>query len=301
MGRPCRSGGVPGPRPNSVPLCTERARGSLQVGERSGGGQARGRAARSACAGAPCGSGLGAPGRAGCSGRRARLIVPRVRGRPAAGGAAQVRGGRAGAGGRRARARLVVGVSVFFSPTPLGRPRGAWRPPGPAGAVRAAAAAAAAGLRAARSVPCNLSGLLLPSPRVASSLPRRRRRRPACRTPERPAPAPAPRDPRPGRPRARRAPGGGAGRGAPRREKGTGPETCGRGGELRGPRRRSRAAAPRGTRGVADRARAPGSPAPLPARRGDRLGCGEPAPSPRWSLAEPGSSSASGPARSGPR
>lgn len=52
--------------------------------------------------GAPFGPGLGlgAPGRAGCSGRRARLIVRRVRGRPAAGRASK--SGRRPSRGRRA-------------------------------------------------------------------------------------------------------------------------------------------------------------------------------------------------------
>lgn len=142
-------------------------RGPLQVGDRSGGGgESRGRpgprAARSACAPrSALGSGYGARGRAGCFGRRAKLIVRQVRGRPATGRAAKVGGGRAGGGGRRTRARLVVGVSIFFSKTPLGRAGVLSEPPGPPGTSGRRRRPQTRACE--RRVPCNLSVLLLPS------------------------------------------------------------------------------------------------------------------------------------------
>lgn len=187
---------------------------------------------------APCsalGSGSGARGRAGCFGRRAKLIVRQVRGRPAAGRVAKVGGGRAGGGGRRARARLVVSVSVFFSKTPLGRAGGAFRTPRPAGDVRAAAAADA-GLRAARSLQLVSSIVAEPVSHFASPLAAAR-----LAGPPNASPSPAPRDSRPGRARPAELRAAAHSR-ERRRKKGTGLETCGRGGELREPLRRSGAA-----------------------------------------------------------
>lgn len=132
------SGGVPGPLPNSAPLCTERTRGPLQVGERSGGGgesreRPGPRAARSACTPhSVLDSGSGARGRAGCFGRQAKLIVPQVRGSRSVRRQGSKSGRRSSRGRRRrAKARLVVGVSVFFLKTPLGHAEGALRPPPP--------------------------------------------------------------------------------------------------------------------------------------------------------------------------
>lgn len=239
----------------------------LQVGERSGGGgesrwRPGPRAARSACAGAPLGAGLGlgAPGRAGCSGRRARLIVPRVRGRPAARGAAQVGGGRARGGGRRARARRVVGVSVFFSPTPPGTLAGAGRPPGPAGAVRAAAAGPASGACRARQLVRSIvaepgSHLASPPPPLGSP-----DARAPLETPARPGPAP-----RSELPAAAREGVGGAAPGK-RDRPGNLRERWGVAGAAASPGPR------RGTRGVPGPARAAGSPAPCPRGAGTDLG-----------------------------
>ncbi|XP_074185282.1 uncharacterized protein LOC141570762 [Rhinolophus sinicus] len=131
--------------------------GSLQLGEQSGGRRRESQAARPAGGAlglrAPFGARLGLRGarESGLLRSPTKLIVRLVRGRPAAGRAAKVGGGRAGGGGRPARARRVVGVSVFFLKTPLGRAGGAFRTPGPAGDVREAAAADA-GLRAAPSL-----------------------------------------------------------------------------------------------------------------------------------------------------
>lgn len=260
----------PRPRaPTPRPFVQRRARGSLQLGERSGGGgESRGRpgprAARSACAPrSALGSGSGARGRAGCFGRRAGLIVRQVRGWPAEGRAAKVGGGRAGGGGRRARARLVVGVCVFFLKAPLGRAGVAFRPPGPAGDVRAAAAADA-GLRVARSLQLVSSIVAEPVSHFASPLV-------AAPFPGRPvAPHPAPRDPRLAGRRAEppaAARGGGAGEGA-----GLGSETCGRGGELREPPRRSRAA--RRNAWIHRPGAVLASPAPCPRGGGNEWGTG---------------------------
>lgn len=233
------------PRPRAPTLCPfvpsepgvpSKLGSGVGAEARVAGGEARGRRARPV-RGAPFGSGLGlgAPGRAGCSGRRAGLIVRQVRGRPAAGRAAEVGGGRAG--GRRTPDASETSCRCFLFSLDK-RPWDARGVPGdPRGPPRRSGRRRPGTRACERRVPCNLSVLLLPSPRGTSHLPRRRS---APRTPLtgpwRPSPGPAPRA------RARGAPGGGTGRGAPPREKGTDPETCGRGGELRGPLRCSRAA-----------------------------------------------------------
>lgn len=264
----------PARAPTPLPFVQRRAWGSLQLGERSGdGGESRGRpgprAARSACAPrSALGSSSGARGRAGCFGRRAGLIVRQVRGWPASGRVAKVGGGRARGGGRRVRARLVVGVCIFFLKTSLGRAGVAFRPPGPAGDVRAAAAADA-GLRAARSLQLVSSIVAEPvshfaSPLVATPL-----------TGRLVAPHPAPRDPRlAGRSAEHPAGragwgrrGGGTGEGA-----GLGSETCRRGGELREPPRRSRAA--RRNAWIHRPGAVLGSPAPCPRGGGNELSAG---------------------------
>lgn len=197
---PARAEAPPARAATPRPFVQRRAPGPLQVGEWSGGGgESRGRpgprAARSACA--PRSAGLRGARKSGLFGCRARLIVRQVRGRPAAGRAAKVGGGRAGGGGRRPRARLVVGVSVFFLKTLLRCAGGAFRPPGPAGDVRAAAAANA-GLRAAHSV--QLVSSIVADPVSHFAAPLAAARLAGCPF----APHPAPRDPRPGQaPRAR--------------------------------------------------------------------------------------------------
>lgn len=201
----------PARAPTPRPFVQSRTRGPLQVGERSGGGGEESRAARPAGGAlglrAPLSARLGFRGarESGFFGCRARLIVRQVRGRPAAGRAAKVGGGRAGGGGRRARAGLVVGVSVFFLKTPLGRAGGdvLSDPRGPRGDIRAAAAAAAdAGLRAARSLQLVSSIVAEPESHFATPLaaaplagcPIAPHPRPS-RPPPRPGPArPAPRD-----------------------------------------------------------------------------------------------------------
>lgn len=222
---PGRSRGAPGPRPNSAPLCTEANPGSSPTWGAEWGWRRESRAAR------PAGGALGLRARlsarqgllgareSGLFGYRARLIVKQLRGRPSAGRAAKVGGGRTAGGGRRARAGLVVGVSVFFFKTPLGRAGDAFRPPGLAGDVRAAAAADA-GLRAARSLQLVSSIVAEPVSHFATPL----AAVPLAGCPI--VPHPAPRDPRPGlaqrvgpRRRRRRRGVGGAGEGAGRARK----------------------------------------------------------------------------------
>ena len=203
----------PARAPTPRPFVQRRTRGPLQVGERSGGGGEESRAARPAGGAlglrAPLSARLGFRGarESGFFACRARLIVRQVRGRPAAGRAAKVGGGRAGGEGRWARAGLVVGVSVFFLKTPLGRARGgcAFRPPGPAGDIRAAAAAADAGLRAARSLQLVSSIVAEPESHFATPL----AAAPLAGCPIAPHPRPSRPPPRPGP--ARPAPRGCAG------------------------------------------------------------------------------------------
>lgn len=257
-------------RPRPAPLCMEASPGSPPSWGAEWGRRRESRAAR------PAGGALGLRatlrarlglrerGRAGCLGRRAGLIVRLVRCRPAAGRAAKVGGGRARGGGRGARARLVVGVSVFFFQTPLGRAEGAFRPPGSAGDVRAAAAAAA-GLRAARSLQLVSSIVAEPVSHFAS---------PLAAAPLRSLDAPSPLTPpleTPAGSAQRAQPPAAAGEGAPEGA-GSGSETCGSRGELREPPRRSRAA-PRRNAWIRRAGAGAGLSCPLPARRWERGEC----------------------------
>lgn len=308
----------PARAPTPRPFVQRRTRGPLQVGERSGGGGEESRAARPASGAlglrAPLSARLGFRGarESGFFGCRARLIVRQVRGRPAAGRAAKVGGGRAGGGGRRARAGLVVGVSVFFLKTPLGRARGGGGVCFPTPGARGGHPGGGGGRRrgpASGAFPATCQFYCC---RARESLHYSPRRRSARWMPDRPSSppleTPAPAGPRAsGTPRLRGV--GGAGEGA-----GAGSETCGRGGELREPPRSSRAG-PRNA-WIHGPGAGTGLSCPLPARRWGTSRILEGSPAfflffyaslhsrthfgPRWSLAEP-LSSALGPARSGRR
>lgn len=262
---PARAEAPPARAPTPRPFVQRRTRGLSKLGSGGGaearvaGGQARGRRARPA---RPARLGLRGARESGLFGRRVRLIVRQVRGRPAAGRAAKVGGGRAGGGERQARARLVVGVSVFFFKTPLGRAGGAFRPPGPTGDVRAAAAADA-GLRAARSLQLVSSIVAEPVSHFASPLA-------AAPLAGRPiAPHPAPRDPRPGRALRTQHPAAARGR-APGRGQGQARKLAGEAASCGS--RRFAPGPPQETRGFTDTALARGSLVPCPRGAGEPVG-----------------------------
>lgn len=154
--RPCRSGGDPGPSPNSAPLCTERTGGSPPSWGAEWGRRRESLAARPAGGAlglrAPFGSRLGLRGA-----RESGLLRPPNQAHCSAGPGPVGLGPGSKSGRRPSRGRRTPGESetscrcfcFLFKNAPW-TSGGAFRPPGPAGDVRAAAAADA-GLRAARS------------------------------------------------------------------------------------------------------------------------------------------------------